>query len=744
MQLKGKVSGIIFYNAQNGYTVLSLDAGKKEHICVGNFPNLCEGEELTLEGSFSMHSKFGEQFSVTSYTVETPRSREAVIMYLSNGLIKGVGEITAEKIYSHFGADTMDIIRDNPSRLAEVKGISDAKAADISNSYRAIKDMQSQILYLQGLDITVNTALKIYNFYKDATKEIVSTNPYKLIDDIEGIGFITADKIARKMGIEDNSPFRIRAAVIYCLKESAEKQGNTFLSEDDLKNDCIKLLQLDLQETYISLWREVLGNLTLDVTVKSFEVGTTPCLSLSKFHNMEKAIADKLLRLNAQSADNTPYKDLLEEFERAEGLVLHSSQKSAVLDALCQGVTVITGGPGTGKTTIIKCITHILGKYGKKIELCAPTGRASKRLSEASGLNAKTIHRLLGVNYSSGSLAFTYNQFNTLPADVIIIDEVSMVDVGIMYSLLRALDAGAKLILVGDKDQLPSVGAGNVLADIILSGTVSVNYLTHIYRQEEGSRIVSNAHLINNCRMPLYDSASKDFFIIEKNGQEDILQECLALIEKRLPNWLKDSAKEIQLLGALKGGAAGVNNFNKCLQELLNPPLKEKRQITVGDTLFRTGDRVMQIVNDYEQAWQKNAEQGIEEGEGVFNGDIGVIIEVSNYSGSVIVKFDDDRVAQYNSLTMTNLALAYAMTIHKSQGSEFDCVVIPLVAGAPTILNKNLLYTAVTRAKKVVVLVCSKKVLSMVVHNNYIAQRTTLLKKFLQEEREKYGLLLKK
>ncbi len=742
MQLKGKISGIIFYNAQNGYTVLSLDTGKAEHICVGNFPNLCEGEELTLEGSFSLHGKYGEQFVVTGYTVETPRSRESVIMYLSNGLIKGVGEITAEKIYAHFGESTMDIIKEEPSRLSEVKGISPSKAADISNSYRAIKDMQTQILYLQGLGITVNTALKIYNSYKDATKEIVSNNPYKLIDDIEGIGFITADKIARKMGIDEASPFRIRAAVIYCLKDSAEKQGNTFLSEEDASLQCTNLLELDLKELYAPLWREVLGRLTLDVTVRCFDIGSTPCISLSKFYNMEKAIADKLLRLNAQTADNADYCDILEEFERAEGLKLHSSQKEAVINALKQGVTVITGGPGTGKTTIIKCITHVLGKYGKKIELCAPTGRASKRLSEASGLSAKTIHRMLGVSYASGSLAFTFNQFNTLPADVVIIDEVSMVDVGIMYSLLRALDAGAKLILVGDKDQLPSVGAGNVLADIISSGTVSVNCLTHIYRQEEGSRIVSNAHLINNCKMPLHDSASKDFFIIERANQEDILRECLALIERRLPNWLKDNAKEIQLLAALKGGAAGVNNFNKQLQELLNPPAKDKRQMTLGDTVFRTGDRVMQTVNDYEQAWQKSGGEGVEEGEGVFNGDIGVIIEVSNYSGGIIVRFDDDRVAQYTSLTLSNLTLAYAMTIHKSQGSEFDCVVIPLVAGAPTILNKNLLYTAVTRAKKVVVLVCSKKVLSMVVHNNYIAQRTTLLKKFLQEEKEKYGSLL--
>lgn len=743
MTIKGVVENIIFYNSENGYTVLSVKSDNTLYTCVGNLPIFSVGESVEFSGEFVTHKSYGEQFAVKSFSTVNPKGKEATIRFLSSGLIKGVGEVLAGRIFDSFGDESIDVVESQPLRLAEVKGISQKKALEIGTACAQVRAMQRQILFLMQYGITVNTAIKIYNTYKDATSQVVAANPYKLIDDIDGIGFITADRIAQNMGIAPDSPFRVRAAIVFCLKESAEKNGNTYLPVTEIINKAQELLKLDLSESYAKLFEETLERLALDVAVKVFTDGDEKNVSLVSYYNMEKKISDSLVRLvmDAQKTD-IDYNTIIDEFERVNKIKFHESQRKAVVSAVNNGVTVITGGPGTGKTTIIKCITHIFTSQRKKVELCSPTGRASKRLAEATGQDAKTIHRLLGVGFADNGVNFYYNQFNQLPAEVIIVDEVSMVDVYIMSSLLKAVANGSRLVLVGDKDQLPSVGAGNVLADIIASGVILTEELTHIYRQEEGSLIVSNAHLINKCKMPEIDNSSKDFFVINKQNGDEVLQECLGLITTRLPNWTKASSKDIQLLGAMKSGTAGVENCNRQLQQLLNPHEAGKNEIQIGETVLREGDKVMQIVNDYEMKWQKRNTLGFfDKGDGVFNGDIGYINHIDRSSGEVEIIFDDNRYCLYSRMDLFNVVLAYAITIHKSQGSEFDVVVIPLVSGPPTILNKNLLYTAVTRAKKAVVLVCNKKVLSMVVHNNYIAMRLTLLNRFLKEDYKKYGEL---
>ncbi len=743
MYLKGTVEGIIFYNEQNGYTVMVVSSDDKDVTCVGNMPLVTVGEIVELEGKLISHSKYGEQFSVESISITAPKNKEGIIKYLSSGLIKGIGEITAKKIYEMFGDESMDVIENEPGRLAEIKGITKNKALEMGNCFSESKKMQAQIMFLQEYGVTISTAIKIYNVYKEATRQVVKENPYKLIDDVDGIGFVSADKIARKMGITEDSPFRIRASIVYCLKETAEKEGNTYLTFDDLKNRSAKALRLDLFEL-TDTYEDIISRLMLDVMIKDFVLNDIRCIALTKYYNIEKSIAGLLIKIQHEALPiNEDFSLLVKEFERINNIKFHSSQVEAVMSAVNNGVTVITGGPGTGKTTIIKCIAYIFDTKGLRVEFCTPTGRASKRLSQSVNSEAKTIHRLLGLNYVSGQVNFMFNQYNQLNADVIVVDELSMVDVTIMNSLLKAIRAGARLILVGDKDQLPSVGAGNVLADIIKSGLIDVKYLTHIYRQSEDSLIISNAHLINEGKMPIISNSSKDFFVVDVNNNEQMLSNVVQLVSTRLPNYSKLDASNIQVLGPLKSNVSGVENCNKELQNKLNPKSFNKKEITFGDTVFRVNDKVMQTVNDYQLVWTKIGEYGvIEEGEGVFNGDIGVVTSIDSVDGFVEVLFDDNRTAQYTKLDLVNLQLAYAITIHKSQGSEFDIVVIPLTSGPPTILNKNLLYTAVTRAKKMVVLVCSRKVLAMTVHNNYIAMRLTLLQDFLKEENEKYERLL--
>ena len=741
LTVKGTVSGIIFRNEDNGYTVLSLDTTDGDTItCVGTFATLTVGAVLNVNGKVSYHNRYGEQLAVESYTVCNPSSREGIVKYLSSGLIKGVGEVTANNIYAMFGDDTFGVIENNPMLLAKVKGISQKKAMDIANAVASLKIMQEQIMFLQGYGITVNMAVKIYNIYKAETKRLVLENPYRLIDDVDGIGFVTADKIAQSMGVEPISEFRVRAAIVYQLRETAEKQGNTYVVFDALMSACSELLAIDLAE-HGALVEDTVTKLVLEPTVKVFEVEGERCIALNKYYNLERAIAMRLVMLNHGARRIMIDGDgLITQFERVNKISFHASQLGAVKSALINGVTVITGGPGTGKTTIIKCIAEILKSHGLRLEFCAPTGRAAKRLSQSTGADAKTIHRLLGYGRQGGDkMSFKFNRNNKLPCDVIIVDEMSMVDVNVMYNLLAALEDGTRVVLVGDKDQLPSVGAGNVLADIIRSGVIEIRYLTHIYRQSEDSLIVSNAHLINKGHMPEINNQSKDFFVMSYNDLEQVSDTVVELVTTRLPKFTNLPSSEIQVLGALKGGPAGVENLNVRLQGALNPRQYGKGEYVVGKTIIREGDRVMQTVNNYELAFTRfNADGTVEDGEGVFNGDIGVVKKIDRANGTVEVLFDDNRLASYVENELSDLQLAYAITIHKSQGSEFDVVVVPLVNGPPTIINRNLLYTAITRAKTAVVLVGSRRVLAMMIHNNYIAARATNLCRFLLEENAKF------
>lgn len=743
MVIKGSVNSVIFYNQDNGYSVLDVDVDGKKITCVGLMPSVSAGEVLEMEGKFVVHAQFGEQFQVQKVTISAPKTNEAIIRYLSSGLLKGVGAVTAAAIVKEFGDRTLEIIETNPSELSKVKGISDAKADAIGQQYGRIKVMQEQIMFLQNFDITTNMALKIYAVYGEHTKLVLCDNPYKMVDDVDGIGFATADKIARNMGLEFDSPFRVRAAIVYLLKDAAERCGNTYIAVEELRDETIKLLELE--KNAVELFEDAVEQLQLGMSVSLLEIGGVIVCALSKFVSMERYIAAKLIKLDFQSDKISNVETLIAEYSRINQITLHSGQDAAIRNAVDFGVSVITGGPGTGKTTIIKCISYILNAHGYKTEYCTPTGRASKRLSEATGEEAKTIHRMLGMQYSAGKLHFSFNENNQLQADVVIIDELSMVDVSIFYSLLKAMKQGSRLILVGDKDQLPSVGAGNVLADIIGSEIVNVNFLTQIYRQSQDSLIVSNAHLINNCKMPLLNNQSKDFFISYKNSGEEVAETVVELVSKRLPPFVNVNALDVQVLSPMRNNAAGVTALNVLLQDALNPKDKSKNEFFAGGTKFRLGDKVMQTVNDYQLEWNRLTPGGyIEKGSGVFNGDIGVVTEVNPIDACAEITFDDGRVALYGSADLSDITLAYAITIHKSQGSEFDVVVIPLCGGPPTIINKNLLYTAVTRAKKVVVLVGSKSQLNMMVRNNYIIKRNTLLKKFLLEENEKFKTLFGK
>lgn len=734
---KGTVDAIIYRNEQNGYTVLNLectDGG--ELTCVGIFPTLSVGTVLTVSGTVSLHSKYGEQLKVSDYKVCDPTTKLGIVRYLASGLIKGVGQATAEHIYEMFGDDTFGVIENNPGALSKVKGISEKKALDIANAVAELKRMQQQVMFLQSYGISTKLSVKIYNLYGDATKELVSANPYRLIADVDGVGFLTADKIAQSMGIEPLSSFRVSASIVYVLKDSADRQGNTYLPLDDVITACTDLLGTDMTQQS-ALVEKTLTELSLDRQIICFEVKGARCIALERYYMLEKHVASMLVQFSHDAKRLTIDADsLIRQFEEINKITFHQSQLDAVRSAIVNGVTVITGGPGTGKTTIIKCVADVLKSKGLRLEFCAPTGRAAKRMSQSTGYDAKTIHRLLGFEpHSDGRSVFKYNRNNKLPCDVVIVDELSMVDVSVMYSLLCALENGTRVILVGDKDQLPSVGAGNVLADIIRSGVIEIKYLTFIYRQSQDSLIVTNAHLINSGKMPEINNQSKDFFVMSLPDAEQTAQTVVQLVTTRLPKFTGLTSDDIQVLGALKNGIAGVESLNNLLQNALNPHKYGSNEMPVGKSVIRVGDRVMQTVNNYNLPYVRLLPDGtVEEGEGIFNGDIGVVQKIDRANGIMQVMYDDNRLANYGIEDLGDLQLAYAITIHKSQGSEFDVVVVPLVSGPPTIINKNLLYTAITRAKRAVVLVGNRKVLALMVHNNYIATRTTNLCRFLKRE----------
>lgn len=737
MALTGTIEDIVYRNEENGYTVARLEKDDSVVTVVGKFIDVQVGAVVKLEGKYEK-TKYGVQYAFESYEMSVPQSMEGLEKYLGSGLIRGVGPVTARKIVEHFGADTLDVLEYAPQKLQQVSGISEKKAVEIGFSFKEHREVQNTIILLQGYNITTNMALKIYNVYHEKTADIIKNNPYKLVEDIDGIGFATADKIAQNAGLPQDSTFRIRAGLIYVLKTSCEKNGNTYLPKVMLLEEAAKALELVLED-YKEKFQQAFDSLCVDRTAVTTWVDNTEIVMLSKYYYYENSIAQKLVWLaNCQEEGKFDVDEEIASYESNNNISLHEEQKNAINGAINNGVFVITGGPGTGKTTIIKCILEILTAQQKTVSLVAPTGRAAKRMSDSTGREAKTIHRLLEVNViQSNESFFVHNESNPLKTDVVIVDEVSMVDAALMCALLKAMPRDCKLILVGDKDQLPSVGAGNVLADILESGVISYCMLTKIFRQGEKSLIITNAHLINEGKMPLIDNTSMDFFFDSKNDPEVIKDTILELVTTRLPKFLGVDPQTIQVLAPLKAGVCGIENLNKVLQERINPPSSGKRQVEFGRTIFREGDKVMQMSNNYDLEWKKHGRYADETGKGVFNGDIGIVSTIDPNTSEVVVEFEDGRICLYTRPDLIDLSLSYAITIHKSQGSEFDTVIIPAIAGPSIILTRNLIYTAVTRAKKMVVIVGEKLYLKRMVSNKYTATRFTLLKKLLVMADEK-------
>ena len=739
MHIEGPIEEIIFRNEQNGYTVFVLDFKTTPVVCVGKLVSANVGENLALDGEYVNNSKYGYQFAFSSYEVVLPSTLAGIEKYLSSGLIKGVGPVTAKNIVNHFKEQTFDIIEMSPSSLAEVRNISMKKALEIGEKFKELKKLQNSVMFLQKYNISTNMALKIYDIYGSNTIEIVKNNPYRLVEDVDGIGFMTADKIAKNIGVPQNSEYRVRAGILHTLNSTIDKTGNTYLPKAMLINISQNLLEMDYEENK-ELYENALSGLTLDKTVLINWQDGYEIVIPSKLYFYEISVAQKLALLNS-STKQTEYKidDEILHFEEKNKISFHDEQKNAIITAINSGVSVITGGPGTGKTTIIKCIIEILSQHNQKFMLLAPTGRASKRMSDATGYEAKTIHRALEV--AQGDMAsisrFVHNENNPFKTNCVIVDEVSMVDVSLMHHLCKALPRDCKLILVGDKDQLASVGAGNVLGDILTSGIIKVAMLTKIFRQSEDSLIITNAHLINEGKMPIINNSCKDFFFEEKTDTASIKQSIVDMVTRRLPAFTGLESSQIQVLAPLKAGVCGIDNLNRSLQATLNPPSIEKAELVVGENIFRVGDKVMQTANNYNLVWKKMNGFIEEEGEGVFNGDIGFIDQIDYQTGEVIVAFEDGRTCLYPRTEISQLSLAYAITIHKSQGSEFDIVIIPAISGPNIILTRNLIYTAVTRAKKMVVLVGEQKNLKRMVSNTYTVKRLTLLKQLLKEADQK-------
>lgn len=731
-ELRGEIKSVIFRSEDTGYTVLDVKTEVGVHTVVGTFPPVSEGQNIRVEGSFQTKTLYGKQFFAENVYVSAPSRLDGIRKFLGSGLIRGLGPVTAEAIVAKFGVDSLEKMK-YPFELAKVKGISLKRATEFGLEYTNLIKMQDAMIFLQELGVSINLALKIYGVYGGKTEEVIRKNPYTLIDDVGGIGFASADRIAESLGISRNSDYRITAGIKYVLKEAATRSGHTYLPENELLGASLDLLRLDCDEPEERV-RENVEDMIMFGDLIRYDTGEHAAISLKQYFNIEESIARRLAILSGCSAEyKIPVDEEIRIFENEAGFKLHPNQVEAVKASIENGVHIVTGGPGTGKTTIVKCILHIYKDLGQNVSLCAPTGRAAKRMSEATGEEARTIHRLLELDYKDGTGRFKYDDETKLSSDVVIVDEMSMVDEYVFSALVRAVKLGARLVLVGDKDQLASVGAGNVLGDLIACGKFKVSYLTQIYRQSEDSKIITNAHKINHGEMPILDNKSKDFFFEERENAEDIARTTIDLVTKRLTKYLGVDARDVQVLCPMKRGSAGVVGLNQRLQAVINPPSREKKEFHHGETLFREGDKVMQTQNNYQQEWTQCVGAKIERGCGVYNGDIGTIESINLQIMQFIIRFDDDKVAVYKFDDAEQLTLAYAVTIHKSQGCEFDAVVIALDANY-MLQSRNLLYTAVTRAKKIVVIAGTKKTLARMVKNNQTARRYSLLVNLVNDE----------
>ncbi len=738
-RLEGMISDIVFKNEDNGYTIAHLANSDNEVVIVGCMPTLSVGESIEVEGKWINHKTYGTQFEVNKFMPVTPTSLEGIYVYLSSGMIHGIGEKMAKKIVDKFGVSTLDIIQNNPHRLSEVDGIGQKKIDQIVKSYEENRELRNIIIELSPYGITPNYCMKIYKKYKNKAIEVINKNPYKLAEDIRGVGFKIADNIASKIGIEKNSRDRVSQGILYTLNQSLGN-GHTYLPENILIQEAIKLLGVKGE-----LVKECILELAYDQKIHIEKKDNQHLIYLIPYYLSENGVCKQIIKLSQHEFKdlNIDIEEEIRVVEKEEGIKLANNQMLAVKEAIEGGVVIITGGPGTGKTTTINTIIKIFENNNQEVVLAAPTGRAAKRMSETSSKEAKTIHRLLEMGYATDSdeLQFMKNEEEPIKADVIIIDEVSMVDILLMYSLLRAIKPGTRVILVGDSDQLPSVGAGNVLKDMIDSCVIKVVRLTEIFRQAQESMIVVNAHKINNGQPLHLNSKGKDFFFIRKSTNEEIINEIIGLVSERLPKFYNvDKLKDIQVLSSMRKGDLGVTNLNIELQKHLNKPEKYKVEETFQRRIFRVGDKVMQIKNNYTRKWEN--EDKTDSGEGIYNGDIGYVYHIDKDKRIVYVIFDQMKIVSYTYDELDELDHSYCTTIHKSQGSEFPVVVIPITWAPPMLLSRNLLYTAVTRAKKLVVLVGDVKYLEYMIKNNRINNRHSNLSYKLNKFKEE-GLLIK-
>lgn len=715
--VEGYVENIIFRNDDNGYTVLNIVNDGEEITCVGSFHYIGEGELIEAEGNYTNHQNYGKQFQIQKYEIKVPQDVVAIERYLGSGAIKGIGVALAARIVRRFKAETFQIIEEEPERLVEVKGISERKAREISEQMEEKKDLRKAMIFLQQYGISTTLAVKIYSQYGQNIYNIVKENPYRLADDITGIGFKIADEIASKVGIHTDSDFRIKSGILYVLLQ-ALGDGHTYLPEKTLLIKTEELLKVE----QVHIQKHIL-DLVIDKKLIIKEKENIKNIYSARYYYMELNTAKMLHDLNIQcDISEMEISQKLKRIESTTDILLDELQQKAIVEAVRNGLLIITGGPGTGKTTTINAIIKYFELEGLNILLAAPTGRAAKRMTEATGYDAQTIHRLLEVSGSPDNdiaNGFERNEENPLDADVVIIDEMSMVDIYLMSVLLKAITVGTRLILVGDVDQLPSVGPGSVLKDIINSKIYNVVMLNKIFRQAVQSDIVVNAHKINKGERVIADNKSKDFFFLKRDDANVIISVLITLIKEKLPPYVEATSYDIQVLTPMRKGNLGVERLNTILQEYLNPPTPNKREKEYGQGLFREGDKIMQIKNNYQIEWEIRNRYGIatNKGLGVFNGDMGVVKEINSLTEEMRVEFDEGRSVIYSFKQLDELELAYAITIHKSQGSEYPAVVVPLLTGPSMLMNRNLLYTAVTRAKKCVTLVGSEYTFQTMIEN---------------------------
>ena len=734
----GYIDHIIFRNEDNGYTVMVLKGVKDEDelTCVGTFPVITQGASIEAEGSFIQHPVYGKQFQAVRLTEKMPEDAMAMERYLGSGAIKGIGAALAGRIVRHFGSDTLRIVEEEPERLAEIKGISEKKAHEIAIQIAEKSEMRKVMMFLQKYGISLNLGARIYQKYGDSVYSVLQENPYRLADDISGVGFKIADEIAYRIGIHTDSDYRIKSGLSYTLLQ-AGGEGHVYLPKEELFKRAEQLLGVDA-----SYMEKHLVDLSMERKIIQKEEKGQVLVYPAQYYYLELNTARMLRELDIDCPeDEERVERRISQIQKETGTVLDEMQEKAVKEAAGHGLLVLTGGPGTGKTTTINAIIRFFESKGAELRLAAPTGRAAKRMTEATGYEAQTIHRMLELtgmpedDREGQPVHFERNAENPLEADVIIIDEMSMVDIHLMHSLLMAVTAGTRLILVGDENQLPSVGPGNVLRDIIRSGQFPVVELKKIFRQASESDIVVNAHKINRGEQVEINNKSRDFFFLKRYDADIIIRVVIALIQEKLPKYVEAKPFEIQVLTPMRKGLLGVERLNQILQRYLNPPDPSKKEKEIGQGLFREGDKVMQIRNNYQLEWEVRGRYGIpvDKGVGVFNGDTGIIRMINEFAELAEVEFEDGRYAQYTFKQLDELELAYAVTIHKSQGSEYPAVIIPILSGPRMLMNRNLLYTAVTRARKCVTVVGSEETFREMINNEKQQRRYSSLDRRIQE-----------